>query len=161
MCWSLALECNYKFQPARHRLLKDVAGDVHDREAGTAVITGVHHIKLPVSDVETSRRWYEGVLGFETVLDFVEDGEVKGVALRRGGCQAQIALRHDPERARALAGFDAVALLVATRDDVAEWEAELDRLGEPHGGTVTGHKGGSVLVGLHDPDGIEIRLYAD
>jgi hypothetical protein len=29
------------------------------------------------------------------------------------------------------------------------------------GGVVTGHKGGSVLVGLHDPDGIEIRLYAD
>jgi len=26
---------------------------------------------------------------------------------------------------------------------------------------VTGHKGGSVLVGLHDPDGIEIRLYAE
>jgi hypothetical protein len=23
------------------------------------------------------------------------------------------------------------------------------------------HRGGAVLVGLHDPDGIEIRLYAD
>ncbi len=28
-------------------------------------------------------------------------------------------------------------------------------------GVVTGHRGGAVLVGLHDPDGIEIRLYAD
>jgi hypothetical protein len=35
------------------------------------------------------------------------------------------------------------------------------RGGEPHGGIVQGHKGGSVLVGLHDPDGIELRLYAD
>ena len=26
---------------------------------------------------------------------------------------------------------------------------------------VEGHRGGAVLVGLHDPDGIEIRLYAD
>ncbi|MEV0568541.1 hypothetical protein [Dactylosporangium sp. NPDC050588] len=32
-------------------------------------------------------------------------------------------------------------------------------LGRPHGGVVTGHPGGSVLAGLHDPDGIEIRLY--
>jgi hypothetical protein len=32
---------------------------------------------------------------------------------------------------------------------------------QPHGGIITGHNGGSVLVGLHDPDCIEIRLYAE
>ncbi len=125
------------------------------------MIGGIHHIKLPVSDVRRSRAWWERVLGFDCVLEFVEDGELMGVALRREGCPAQVALRHDPTRARALSGFDAVALLVPTRDDVRHWEAALDRLGESHGGLVTGHKGGSVLVGLHDPDGIEIRLYAD
>jgi catechol 2,3-dioxygenase-like lactoylglutathione lyase family enzyme len=125
------------------------------------VISGIHHAKLPVSDVSRSRAWYERVLGFESVIDFVEDGELRGVALRREGCPGQIALRQDPARARALSGFDAVALLVPTRDDVRQWEAALDRIGEPHGGLVTGHRGGSVLVGLHDPDGIEIRLYAD
>ena len=41
------------------------------------------------------------------------------------------------------------------------WKARLDEAGAPHGGIVTGHRGGAVLVGLHDPDGIEIRLYAD
>jgi hypothetical protein len=34
----------------------------------------------------------------------------------------------------------------------------LDDLGQPHGGIVTGHKGWAI-VGLHDPDGIEVRLY--
>jgi catechol 2,3-dioxygenase-like lactoylglutathione lyase family enzyme len=125
------------------------------------VIAGIHHIKLPVSDVRRSRAWYERVLGFEVVIEFVEDDELMGVALRREGCPPQIALRQDPARARALSGFDAVALLVPTRDDVRHWEAALDRMGETHGGLVTGHKGGTVLVGLHDPDGIEIRLYAD
>jgi hypothetical protein len=43
---------------------------------------------------------------------------------------------------------------------VHRWRQRLDALGESHGGIVTGHGGGSVLVGLHDPDGIEIRLYA-
>jgi len=125
------------------------------------VIVGIHHIKLPVSDVAHSRAWYERVLGFETSIEFVEDGIVAGVALRREGCQPQIALRHDPDRARAMSGFDAVALLVDSRDDVQQWSTQLDALGEPHGGLVTGHNGGSVLVGLHDPDGIEVRLYAD
>ena len=125
------------------------------------MIGGIHHIKLPVSDVRRSRAWYERVLGFEPVIDFVEDGELMGVALRREGCPAQIALRLDPARAHALSGFDAVALLVPTRADVPHWEAALDCIGESHGGLVTGHEGGTVLVGLHDPDGIEIRLYAD
>ena len=124
------------------------------------MITGIHHVKLPVSDVARSRAWYEQVLGFEQSIEFAEDGVVNGVALRRDGCQPQIALRHDPDRARAWSGFDAVALLVPSRDDVQRWSAHLEQLAEPHD-LVRGHTGGLVLVGLHDPDGIEIRLYAD
>lgn len=124
-------------------------------------IGGIHHVKLPVSDVARSRAWYERVLGFELVIEFVEDGEVRGVALRHAGCSPQLALRHDPARASALSGFDAFALLVPARDGVHAWKSALDEAGEPHGGVVTGHNGGTVLVGLHDPDGIEIRLYAE
>jgi catechol 2,3-dioxygenase-like lactoylglutathione lyase family enzyme len=124
-------------------------------------VDGIHHVKLPVSDVGRSRAWYERVLGFELVMEFVEDGQVRGVALRRDGCPPQLALRHDPVRAKALSGFDAVALLVSAREDVHAWKAMLDEAGESHGGVVTGHLGGAVLVGLRDPDGIEIRLYAD
>ena len=125
------------------------------------MLIGIHHIKLPVSDVASSAAWYHRVLGFETVIEFVEDGVVEGVALERDGFQSSIALRRDPERAQALSGFDAVALLVPTRDDVPRWSARLEELGEPYGEIVKGHKGGAVLVGLRDPDGIEIRLYAD
>jgi len=124
------------------------------------MLVGIHHVKLPVSDVERSRAWYQRVLGFETAIEFVEDGVVSGLALRHDDCQPQIAIRHDPDRARAWSGFDAVALLVPSRDDVQRWSARLDDLGEPHD-VVQGHHGGAVLVGLHDPDGIEIRLYAD
>lgn len=121
-------------------------------------IDGIHHVKLPVSDVAASQAWYERVLGFTLQIEFEEDGVVRGVALVRGG--VSLALREDPERATALAGFDALALLVPTREQVHAWRARLDEAGEPHGGVVTGHHGGAVLIGLHDPDGIEIRLYA-
>jgi catechol 2,3-dioxygenase-like lactoylglutathione lyase family enzyme len=124
-------------------------------------LSGFHHVKLPVSDIARSRDWYRRVLGLEVVMEFVENDTVMGVALVDTAQTLSIALRHDPVRAAALSGFDAMALGVPSRAEVKQWCARLDDLDEAHGGVVTGHKGGSVLVGLHDPDGIEIRLYAD
>jgi catechol 2,3-dioxygenase-like lactoylglutathione lyase family enzyme len=125
------------------------------------VLSGFHHVKLPVSNVTRSRDWYTGVLGLTTDIEFVEDGVLMGVGLAHEGMPAGIALRHDPERAKAMSGFDALALLVPTREEVHAWKARLDDAGVPHGGIITGHRGGAVLVGLRDPDAIEIRLYAD
>jgi catechol 2,3-dioxygenase-like lactoylglutathione lyase family enzyme len=124
-------------------------------------LNGFHHVKLPVSDVGRSREWYERVLGFRVEIEFVEDGAVMGVGLEHPGGGPRLALRHDPDRAKAMSGFDAAALGVPTREEVTDWRRRLDDLGEPHGGIVQGHNGGAVLVGLHDPDGIELRLYAD
>jgi catechol 2,3-dioxygenase-like lactoylglutathione lyase family enzyme len=125
------------------------------------MLSGFHHVKLPVSDLERSRAWYTSVLGLRVEIEFVEDGVVRGLALSDDSGSVRLALRHDATRAAALAGFDPVALAVPTREAVEVWRRRLDDLGQPHGGVVTGHKGGSVLVGLHDPDGIELRLYAD
>lgn len=128
----------------------------------SATITGFHHVKLPVADVARSRAWYERVLGLEVVIEFEEEGVVRGLGLRLpDGGLAGIALREDPTRAAGLSGFDPVALLVPERAQVEQWRARLDELGEPHGGILTGHGGGRVLIGLRDPDGLEIRLYAE
>ena len=121
----------------------------------------IHHVKIPVSDVRASADWYLRVLGLDVAIEFTEDDELRGVALEAADGTTQIALRDDPERAAALAGFDLVALGVPTRDGVQAWADHLAALDQEHGGIVTGHNGGSVLVGLHDPDGIEIRLYAN
>jgi catechol 2,3-dioxygenase-like lactoylglutathione lyase family enzyme len=122
------------------------------------VLRGFHHVKVPVGDVARSRDWYCRVLGLAVDLEFVEDGVLMGVALRDDGRTLSIAVRQDPERAATLAGFDPVALGVPTREDLVAWQQRFDDLGEPHGGIVQGHQGW-VLVGLHDPDGIEVRLY--
>jgi catechol 2,3-dioxygenase-like lactoylglutathione lyase family enzyme len=126
-----------------------------------AAVSGFHHVKLPVSDLARTRDWYERVLGFSVDIEFVEDGVVTGLALTDPDGTVAVALRHDPARATALSGFDAISLRVPTRDGVKEWRARLDELGEKHGALMTGHRGGTVLCGLHDPDGVEIRLYAD
>ena len=121
-------------------------------------LSGFHHVKLPVGDVVRSRDWYRAVLGLTVDVEFVEDGVLRGVALRDPSGTVSLAARHDPVRAAALAGFDPIAVGVPTRTDLEAWVSRLDALGEPHGGIVTGHQGWA-LVGLHDPDGIEVRLY--
>jgi len=124
-------------------------------------LSQIHHLKLPVSDLSVSRDWYQRMLGFEVEIEFTEDGELRGLAMTDRDRTVRLALRLDSERAAALSGFDPVALAVPTRDDVQAWVEHLDTAGQRHGGVVTGHRGGAVLVGLYDPDGIEIRLYAD
>lgn len=124
-------------------------------------LAAIHHVKIPVSDVRASIDWYRRVLEMEVAIEFTEEGELRGVALKASDGTTPIALRHAPEHAAALAGFDLVALRVPTRDGVHAWAEHLAAIAQEHGGIVTGHHGGAVLIGLHDPDGIEIRLYAD
>lgn len=84
-------------------------------------LTPIHHVKIPVSDVRASSEWYLRVLGLEVAIEFTEDGELRGVALKAPDGTTQIAFRYDPTRAAALAGFDLVALGVPTRDGVHAW----------------------------------------
>jgi catechol 2,3-dioxygenase-like lactoylglutathione lyase family enzyme len=125
------------------------------------MMNGFHHVKLPVSEVAVSRDWYRRVLGFRVDMEFVEDNVLMGIALIDSTGTVCLALRRDPDRVAAWSGFDPIAIAVTTRDQVQAWRQRLDDLDQPHGGVITGHNGGSVLVGLHDPDGIEIRLYAE
>src|SRR4029453_4454529 len=116
--------------------------EFNSSETRRTVLSGFHHVKLPVSDVVRSRDWYTRVLGFTTDIEFVEDGVLMGGGLARVGMPAGIALRHDPERAKAMAGFDALALLVPTRDEVHAWKARLHEGGGRDGGGGPGPRGG-------------------
>jgi catechol 2,3-dioxygenase-like lactoylglutathione lyase family enzyme len=120
-------------------------------------ISGLHHIKLPVTDVTTSRTWYSHALGAETEVEFREDGVLRGVGLRLAASGLRLALREDPERARALAGFDALCLAVGTPADLDQLLDRLGRLGIAHTPPVTGHRG--VAADVPDPDGHLLRIH--
>ena len=120
-------------------------------------IAGVHHVKLPVRDPAVSRDFYCRLLGFEEEIAFQEDGVLMGVALIDPQSGLRYAVRRDPERAAVLAGFDPVALAVTSRAQLDAWVTRLDDHGIEHGPIMNGHIG--WVVGFHDPDGIEVRLY--
>jgi len=121
-------------------------------------LAGIHHLKLPVSDLERSRAWYESRLGYELQLEFVEHGTLMGVGLHHPGGGPGLALRLDPERAAAAAGFDYFAIGVPNRTAIEALAARLTALGEKHAG-VHQASAGWILPLVRDPDGHEVRFY--
>jgi catechol 2,3-dioxygenase-like lactoylglutathione lyase family enzyme len=127
----------------------------HDWAVGA--VSGLHHVKLPVRDVERSVQWYSLAFDFTPAWELREDGELRGAALRHPQSGLQLALRLDPERAVALAGFDALCLAVGTPSDLDAVLDRLDARGVDHGSPFPGHGGDAVDV--PDPDGHLIRLH--
>jgi catechol 2,3-dioxygenase-like lactoylglutathione lyase family enzyme len=123
-------------------------------------ITGVHHVKFPVSNLQQSRDWYVRVLGLQVLVDFPdEDGVVRGLAgLLPGPPPVAVALREHPTAAAGAAGFDPVSFAIADRDAALAWAAHLDQLGVEHSGVTEGTLGWTLDI--PDPDGIIVRLYS-
>ena len=121
-------------------------------------LAGVHHLKLPVSELARSCQWYRSRLGYDVTVEFVEQGKLMGYVLEHPNGGPPLALRLAPIRARAAAGFDYFAIGVPGKAALDELAARLTALGEDHDG-VHFASIGWVLPDLHDPDGHEVRFY--
>jgi catechol 2,3-dioxygenase-like lactoylglutathione lyase family enzyme len=121
-------------------------------------LAGIHHLKLPVTDLDRSREWYLSRLGYQVQMEFVEQGRLMGLALHHPNGGPDLALRLDPERALAAAGFDYFTIGVPDQDAIEQLAARLTGLGEQHAG-VHWASIGWILPELHDPDGHEVRFY--
>lgn len=125
-------------------------------DEAVASVRGLHHVRVPVSDVLRSRDWYMDVLGFEPMLTYEEEERVVGVALEHP-TGLILGLHAAPERAAAMAGFAVVALAVQTRGDLQSWIGRLDVAGVEHSKIEPGHLGWSLDV--VDPDGMLVELH--
>jgi len=52
-------------------------------DSDAPVLAGVHHLKLPVTDLALSREWYHSRLGYQVQLEFVEQGRLMGYGAGR------------------------------------------------------------------------------
>jgi catechol 2,3-dioxygenase-like lactoylglutathione lyase family enzyme len=121
-------------------------------------LAGIHHLKLPVTDLARSREWYCSRLGYLVQMEFIEQGQLMGYALTHPNGGPPLGLRLDPGRARAAAGFDYFAIGVPGKHAIDLLAARLTALGEQHAG-VHWASIGWILPELHDPDGHEVRFY--
>lgn len=118
-------------------------------------LAGVHHVTLPVSDLARSRDWYARAFGLVVLHEAIDNGGGE-VTLAHPSTSIRVVLRHDPPRARALAGFDAITFTVATIEDLDAVVARLDTQGVAHGAPMASSSG--VSVDVVDPDGLVVRL---
>jgi glyoxylase I family protein len=129
--------------------------------AGSISASGVHHLRLTVTDVERSRTFYTEVLGFEQLADFggahfLSNGSVGlGIGPSPDPAQAISDDRFNENRV----GLDHLSFSVATRADLEAAVKVLDEHGVPHGEiTDLGEGFGICILAFRDPDNIQLEL---
>ena len=133
---------------------------------------GVHHLRLTVTDLERSRKFYTGLLGFEVAVesppaDDPSAGEVfkilfGGIVMIRGNLlmglrpMAPSGDRFDPDRV----GLDHLSFGVASRAELDQAAALFDERGVPRGEITTLPSFGIDVLPFEDPDGMQLELTA-
>jgi catechol 2,3-dioxygenase-like lactoylglutathione lyase family enzyme len=124
-------------------------------------LLGVHHLKLPVSDLAVSLAFYERAFDAQRIpaADHrrESDGSLYAYILAVPGLGTMLELRLNPERAIAHAGFDPITLTVADRATLGQWEDHLTRAGILHSPVITAIQ--AWLIVVEDPDANRLRLY--
>ena len=124
-------------------------------------LAGLHHLKVPVTDLDRSRAFYETALGAERIPEAdhhrEEDGSLYAYILKVPGLGAMIEMRLDPGQARAQAGFDPFTIAVKDRATLDAWAAHLDARGIRHSPVIAAIQ--AWLIVVPDPDDHRLRLY--
>lgn len=123
-------------------------------------MTKVLHVKLPVTDLQRSVDWYASVMDMVLTREFVEQDEVRGVALRsaEGGFSLARRLREHCAGRPDLSGFDVVALHMSDRQAVVAMSERCQELGVACS-PVQDRGEHEAIVDVTDPDGTVLRFY--
>jgi catechol 2,3-dioxygenase-like lactoylglutathione lyase family enzyme len=122
-------------------------------------LLGLHHLKLPVSDLAASIDWYRRVFDaeYQPQFDHVDSSGVRyAVILSVPGLPVPLELRWAPTTAATIRGYDPIMLAAESVDVLTAWARHLDAEGVDHSSVITG--GAGHLMVLADPDGAYIRI---
>ena len=125
-----------------------------------APVSGIHHLKIVVSDLHASLSWWQDVTGARRDSDLdhrTADGQLFAYLVEVPGVGPYLELRLDPAAARAVAGLDPITFAVDTRDDLVQLGARLDGLGIEHSPVLRGLVGWILVV--RTPDGLSVRFH--
>lgn len=127
------------------------------------IVQGIHHLKLPVSDLARSLAFYERVFAARRIPEADHrreaDGALYAHILIMPSWGTLLELRLDPSRARTHARFNPIVLSVTDRAALQEWRAHLTELAVPHSEEITAIQ--AWLIVVEDPDGHRLRLYTE
>lgn len=138
--------------------------------AGQIELGGIHHLRLTVTDIERSREFYTGLLGFNVAAEQPDSDDPKsdpsypilwgGVVMARGnyllGLRPVAAQtdRFDEDRV----GLDHLSFSVESRAALNEAIRILDQRQIPHGEPRELPSFGICVLPFRDPDNIQLEL---
>ncbi len=132
----------------------------------------IHHLRLTVTDLERSRQFYTGLLGFDVAVESPPDDDPAaaetfkilfgGIVMIRGtllmGLRPMAAAgdRFDADRV----GLDHLSFGVDSRADLERAAELLDEAGVTHGQITSLPSFGIDVLSFADPDGVQLELTA-
>ena len=132
----------------------------------------IHHLRLTVTDLQRSREFYTGLLGFQVAVESPPPDDPTaeavfgilfgGIVMIRGNLlmglrpMAPEADRFDPDRV----GLDHLSFGVAAREDLEDAVQLFDEHGVTHGAITRLASFGIDVLPFEDPDGIQLELTA-
>ena len=129
-------------------------------ETAKLALAGIHHLKIPVTNLQASLKWYEEILGAERSAEldhFDREGNLFAYIITIPGIKTPVELRLAPQIAERIKGFDPTVFSVGTLQELELWEQHLSQHGVAHSSILRGIIG--WLLVCHDPDGLAIRFY--
>lgn len=134
-------------------------------------ITGYAHVRITVTDIARSRRFYDDVFGFPVAYEVPEgadDATREALGFLFGGLiyalpgGQLLGLRPVAAEGDAFdedrVGLDHVAFSMGSTDDLQAAVAVLDELGIAHEDVKD--LGAGLILELRDPDGVALELFA-
>ena len=138
--------------------------------AGQIPLGKIHHIRLTVTDIERSRRFYTELLGFDVAAEARESEDPRsdpsypvlwgGVVMSKGdyllGLRpvARKEDRFDEDRV----GLDHLSFALESRAELNDAIKVLDQHGVPHGEVRELTSFGICVLPFRDPDNIQLEL---
>ena len=122
------------------------------------ILAGIHHVRLPVSDLARSVEWFSELLRYELDFPFKDGDRIIGWALLHPAGGPPLTLMHDPVRAVNCAGFQYFSFGMPDEQAIDAMAARLDQRGIAHGG-VQKALAGVKLPFVEDPDGHLLGFY--
>jgi catechol 2,3-dioxygenase-like lactoylglutathione lyase family enzyme len=123
-------------------------------------MTRVHHVKIPVTDLQRSVTWYCDLMDLLLWREFIENDELRGAALKseEGKFSFGLRLREHCASTPDLTGFDVVSLQMATREALELLRNRCADLGATHT-EIQDRRANEAVLDVTDPDGTVLRFY--
>jgi catechol 2,3-dioxygenase-like lactoylglutathione lyase family enzyme len=149
------------------------ASDCRGGDMAIIETTGLHHVRITVTNLERSRAFYSEVLGFEVVAassGSPDDAAVRndpaqlygGVVFQTNGLLFGLRPVADTEDrfVSERVGLDHISFTVRSRDALVQAASRLEERGIVHGEVRDLPAFGIAILSFSDPDGVHLELTA-